>query len=116
MHYAYSVPPRPVPLAGGPLKPQHLHVLAALAQGPVHGYEIKKALACDGGPALDPGSLYRLIARLLDEKLIRRAADPDRPSSDPRRRYYELTTLGKQVLVAETERLAGFVDAVRAIK
>jgi DNA-binding PadR family transcriptional regulator len=116
VHYAYMVPPRPIPLACGPLKPQHLLVLVALADGPVHGYEIKKAVE-EGGIALDPGSLYRLIARLVDEQLIARAAEPDEDgAADPRRRYYELTPLGKRVLRAETDRLAGFVDRVRAIR
>lgn len=116
MHYAYSVPPRPIPLAGGPLKPQHLLVLVAVARGPVHGYEIKKALE-QGGLKLDPGSLYRLIARLMDEHLIARADGPDDDGAgDPRRQYYELTPLGKQALRTETDRLADFVDRVRAIQ
>ena len=116
VHYAYSMPPRPIPLAGGPLKPQHLLVLVTLAQGPVHGYEIKKAVE-EGGTALDPGSLYRLIARLLEEQLIVRAPGPeDEGAGDPRRRYYTLTPLGRQVLRTETDRLAGFVDRVRAIR
>ena len=114
MHYAYSVPPRPIPLAGGPLKLQHLLVLVAVARGPVHGYEIKKALEL-GGLTLDPGSLYRLIARLVDEGLIAPAAQADDESANPRRRHYELTRLGKETLRAETDRLAQFVDAVRAI-
>jgi DNA-binding PadR family transcriptional regulator len=115
VHYAYSVPPRPIPLAGGPLKPQHLLVLVAVARGPVHGYEIKKAME-QGGVRLDPGSLYRLIARLVDEQLIARTKDPqDDVGGDPRRRYYELTPLGKRALRAETDRLAEFVDGVRAI-
>jgi len=114
VHYAYSVPPRPIPLAGGPLKLQHLLVLVAVARGPVHGYEIKKALE-QGGLTLDPGSLYRLIARLVDERLIAPAAQADDESANPRRRHYELTRLGKETLRAETDRLAQFVDAVRAI-
>jgi DNA-binding PadR family transcriptional regulator len=115
MHYAYSVPPKPVPLLGGPLKPQHLLVLLALARGPVHGYEIKKEIERTGGLRLDPGSLYRLIARLVDEGLIVNAAHADSESADPRRRHYELTRLGRETLRAETERLAQFVDTVRAI-
>lgn len=115
MHYAYIVPPRPIPLAGGPLKPQHLLVLATVARGPVHGYDIKKALEQAGTP-LDPGSLYRLIARLVDERLIAPARGPAGETDDPRRRYYELTPLGKRALRAETDRLAAFVDSVRAIQ
>ena len=116
MYYACSVPPRPISIAAGPLKPQHLLVLVALAPGPVHGYEIKKAVE-KGGVTLDPGSLYRLIARLVDEQLIARAQSPDDDGAgDPRRRYYELTPLGKQALRTETDRLAAFVDRVRAIQ
>jgi DNA-binding PadR family transcriptional regulator len=108
------VPPKPVPLLG-PLKPQHLLVLLALARGPVHGYEIKKELERTGGLRLDPGSLYRLIARLVTEGLIVNAAHADSESADPRRRHYELTRRGRETLRAETERLAQFVNAVRAI-
>lgn len=115
MHYAYSVPPKPVSLLGGPLKPHHLLVLVALARGPIHGYELKKELERTG-VKLDPGSLYRLIARLVDERLVARAEARDEASPDPRRRHYELTRLGRQTLRAETERLAEFVDAVRAIR
>ena len=109
------MPPRPVRLLGGPLKPQHLLVLLALARGPVHGYEIKKELERTAGLRLDPGSLYRLIARLVDEGLIASAAHADSESADRRRRHYELTRLGRETLRAETERLARFVDTVRAV-
>ena len=110
------VPPKPVPLAGGPLKLQHLLVLLALARGPIHGYEIKKALERTGGVKLDPGSLYRLIARLVEEKLIAPAAQADGESADARRRHYELTPLGTATLRAETDRLAEFVKMVRAVR
>ena len=64
---------------------------------------------------LDPGSLYRLIARLSEDGLIDEA--PSRPKADEddeRRRYYRLTPLGKRVLLAETNRMADLVAVSRS--
>jgi DNA-binding PadR family transcriptional regulator len=58
----------------------------------------------DGQYRLGPGTLYDNLQRLLDKGLvaesIKAAAD-----DDPRRRYYRLTNLGRQVLAAEIARL-----------
>jgi DNA-binding PadR family transcriptional regulator len=59
---------------------------------------------------LEIGSLYRLLGRLLDEGLIEEA------DGDGRRRYYQLSRLGRRVLKAEAERLASLVDLVRMRK
>ncbi len=88
-----------------PLKPADFHILLALSQGPLHGYGVMKAVTREsaGEVRLELGSLYRLLARLLDLGLI--AAE----ESDGRRRDYALTSFGKRVLEAEARRLAGLV-------
>ena len=100
-----------------PLKPKVFMILLALADGPAHGYEVKKRAEGHGGGGVrpDPGSMYRTLAHLLDRSLIRETRDPPDPEDDDaRRRYYELTDEGRAVLAAEAARLAGMVDLARA--
>jgi DNA-binding PadR family transcriptional regulator len=103
-----------------PLKPLVFHALLVLDEGEAHGYAIKKAVAgrTAGRIDLEPGTLYRLLARLLGQGLIEESEDrPDPDEDDERRRYYRITPLGHRVLAAEAARLAGLVDdeGVRAL-
>jgi len=110
-----TVPSRSRPPSAPPLKPHCFLVLLAVAGKPVHGYAIKKELERRDGVRLDPGSLYRLIARMLDDGLIAEAADPSVDSTDPRRRCYGITPRGQHALVAEADRMAGLINHVRAL-
>lgn len=95
-----------------PLKPRVFHLLLALSHGPQHGYGVKKAIKerTDGTLDLDPGGLYRLVARLEEDGLVTDADPPEsEASSDSRRRYYALTPLGEAALQAEARRLAEIV-------
>src|SRR5262245_37136655 len=100
-----------------PLTPVVLEIALALAPGERHGYEIMQEVErrTDGRIVLHPGTLYRALSRLLEQKLIEEL-DP-RPSSDDdeRRRYYRLTALGAAVARAEVERLAEQVAAARRL-
>jgi DNA-binding PadR family transcriptional regulator len=95
-----------------PLKPSDFHVLLTLSDGARHGYGIMKDVEGEsrGEVRLEIGSLYRLLGRLIDEGLIEEA------DGDGRRRYYQLSRLGRRVLKAEAERLASLVDLVRMRK
>ena len=53
------------------------------------------------------------VATFLKEKITGLEGDED-PDDDGRRRYYELSSLGREVLGAEAERLQVLVDAARA--
>jgi DNA-binding PadR family transcriptional regulator len=55
--------------------------------------------------------MYRLIGRLEDQGLVAPAKDAraDEGGDDPRRRYYELTDLGRDVVRAEARRLTDLV-------
>ncbi len=100
-----------------PLTPLAFELLLALSDGTRHGYAILQVVEARLGGLLPmrTGTLYRALARLLDEGLIDEAAPPstDGPP-DERRRYYQLTPRGREILRAEAERLAGQVDAARA--
>lgn len=91
-----------------PLPPLDFQVLSVLATRELHGYAIVQAAAeaLPGQPRLDVGSLYRIISRMLDGRLIREVKSPRGAPSDNRvRRYYTATDLGRAVARAEAERL-----------
>lgn len=95
-----------------PLKPVDLELLLALADQDLHGYGLVQAITehTDGLVVLDPGNLYRVIKRLLAEKLI---AESDREGTEggERRKYYRITPLGGRVLAQELDRLRHLVNA-----
>lgn len=98
-----------------PLTPVAFEILLALADGEQHGYRIMQDVNARSGGAvtLHAGTLYRALARLLEQSLIEEIAE--RPSADDeRRRYYRLTERGIAVARAEAERLAGQLAAARA--
>lgn len=99
-----------------PLNPRVFEILFALVDGPAHGYQIKKSVEARTRNAvtLDAGSLYRAVARLLDDGWITETDErPDPDDHDPRRRYYRLTESGREILTAEARRLAHLVDLAR---
>lgn len=99
-----------------PLAPAALHILLSLAGEDRHGYGIMQEIArqSEGCFKLGPGTLYDNLQKLMNRGLVAEA--PKRASSaddDPRRRYYRLTSFGRGVLAAETERLARVVKEAR---
>jgi len=107
----------PDPLAGPPLTPAVFHIALALADSERHGYGIMQEVAARtaGQMRLGPGTLYGTIKRMLAEGLIAESdVRPDPTLDDARRRYYRLTTLGRQVAAAEAMRLARLVGVAQA--
>ncbi|UCG87248.1 MAG: helix-turn-helix transcriptional regulator [Gemmatimonadota bacterium] len=95
-----------------PLKPALYLILLALTEGDRHGYGLKKEIISrtDGRVKLGAGTLYRSIRQLVDLGLIEESSQrPDPALDDERRRYFRLTRFGRQVALAETERLADLV-------
>jgi DNA-binding PadR family transcriptional regulator len=82
-----------------PLTPAVFAILLALADGEKHGYAIMQE-AREHTP-MGPGTLYGSLDRLLTAALVEETGLTD----DERRRYYRLTSTGKQSLAAETARL-----------
>jgi DNA-binding PadR family transcriptional regulator len=100
-----------------PLSPVAFEILLALADGERHGYSILQEIDArsSGAVSLHAGSLYRALARLLEQGLIEELDEP--PGSGPvdeRRRYYRLTLRGIAVARAEASRLEGQLTAARA--
>ncbi|HYE87250.1 MAG TPA: PadR family transcriptional regulator [Vicinamibacterales bacterium] len=98
-----------------PLKPKVLHILLALADGARHGYSIMQDVAArsDGQVRIWPAAMYGTLRELEEQDLI--VESRERPADDDeRRRYFELTALGKRLLSAEVRRLEAIVDHARA--
>lgn len=100
-----------------PLTPAVFHILLALAGGELHGYGIMQEVAqyTEGKLRLGAGTLYRSIKQMLVEGLIVESDErPDLLVNNERRRYYRLTTFGKEVAQAEIERLTHLMGVARA--
>ena len=74
-------------------------LLALLANGPAHGYELKQALEQQFGsvlPPLNAGQIYTTLSRLQRDGLV----DDDAVAQNgrPNKRVYELTEQGRQEL------------------
>ena len=82
------------------------YILAALLDGPLHGYGIMKRAEqlSQGRVRLAAGTLYAALDRLTDATLI--DADRSEIVQGRARRYYRLTDHGQQALHAEAARMA----------
>jgi DNA-binding PadR family transcriptional regulator len=100
-----------------PLKPAVFHILLSLADSSRHGYGIMLEVQerTKGRVKLGPGTLYGSIKRLLADGLIVELDEKvDRALDDERRRYYNLTELGRRVIILDAERLANLVEMAAA--
>lgn len=98
-----------------PLRPVELQILVSLGAGPRHGYGILQDADERGEGDAVPGlaTLYRALRRLDDKGLIESCEAPqhaDEEADLDRRRYFRLTTLGREVLEAEIARLRRLVE------
>jgi DNA-binding PadR family transcriptional regulator len=111
--------PRPMPRSHAnvtvPLRQAVYHILLALNAEERHGLGIADEIERISGGALElgPGTLYRSLAEMMEERLIAPVPPPD-PDSDPRRKHYRITSKGRELLVRETARLRRLIDTARA--
>jgi DNA-binding PadR family transcriptional regulator len=100
-----------------PLPPATFHILVALADQDRHGYAIIQDVEerTAGALRLSAGTLYRSIARMVEQGLLREvSARPRVVLDDARRRYYRVTPFGTEVARAEMRRLTELVRLARA--
>ena len=99
-----------------PLSPQVFQLLLSLADGPLHGYAIIQDIVTrtKGEVRLTASTLYDALARLVDRGLIQEVDRPPDPADhDARRRYYQLTRLGRRTAEAEARRLEWLLEMAR---
>jgi DNA-binding PadR family transcriptional regulator len=89
-----------------PLSPAVLHILLALSAEDRHGYGIMREVEhqSEGQYKLGPGTLYDNLQKLMDRGLVKEIRKSS-ANEDPRRRYYRLTRVGRQILEADLVRL-----------
>jgi len=97
-----------------PLPPVTFHLLLSLLDGERHGYAIIQDVETRtrGELRLSAGTLYRSIARMVEQELIAEVAKRA-PGDDERRRYYRITAFGIAVARAEMRRLSDLVRLAR---
>lgn len=97
-----------------PLSPTVFHTLLCLVDGEMHGYAIAQTVEerTSGAVKMGPGTLYGALHRLCETGYIEECEGPEGGSE--RRRYYRLTSAGREVLEADGARLAGDVKLLRA--
>ena len=97
-----------------PLGVPTLNILLALGEDRMHGYAVLQRLEEESGgrDSMLPGTLYSTLAKMLDAGLVEEVAS-ERADDDPRRRYYRVTPLGREVARAESRRLERLVGLAR---
>jgi PadR family transcriptional regulator, regulatory protein PadR len=90
-----------------------LTVLAALRKNEAYGYELLQRLARDPLLGTSESTLYPMLSRLADERLIvvRQAESPNGPP----RRYYRLTPQGQEHLKQLTRHWRQLSSAVDSL-
>ena len=91
-----------------------LLVLSVLADGPKYGYLIQQRLreGTDERIKLQAGTLYPLLHRLQDEKLIKSHWET---TTGRRRKWYELTAAGRKQLHRRVQQWEDYVDCLRGV-
>ena len=95
-------------------RPPSYFALAALIDGPLHGYAImQRAAELSGGTVrVSTGTLYALLERALAEGLV--SAGEPYVRGGRTRRDYALTSDGRAALAAEAQRMAQAARTVTA--
>lgn len=91
-------------MSQGPMTEAMFYVLLALCQ-PNHGYAIMSTInhISRGRVTMGPGTLYGVLTRLQNDRLITLSQD------DGRRKVYTITPLGLEALKEEYQRLTQMV-------
>jgi DNA-binding PadR family transcriptional regulator len=84
-----------------------LLVLTSLADGPKHGYAIMTDVAAFSGVRMEPGTLYRALARLERRGWVRPLA------AAGRRRPYQITAAGQEILAEQVTTMQQIVQVAR---
>ncbi len=95
------------------LRPASYFVLASLLDGPLHGYAISTRAAelSDGDVRLTAGTLYGALDRMKARELVE--IDHEDTVDGRLRRYFRITTSGREAVVREADRLAAAARVVR---
>jgi DNA-binding PadR family transcriptional regulator len=99
-----------------PLPSAAFQILLSLADGDLHGYGIMRSVEeqTSGGVRLGPGTLYSSVQTLLDAGAIEEVISD--AASKERRRFYRISSAGRELVKSEARRLEDLLKIVRAKK
>jgi DNA-binding PadR family transcriptional regulator len=98
------------------VKRHWFYILLSLAGGHRHGSGIMRDVLdlTSDGLKLWPATLYGSLDELRERGWIEDLPEADRPSeASERKRFYRITTAGRDAVRGETERLEAIVSAAR---
>ena len=90
-----------------------LCVLAVLRDERLYGYEIVKRLSSAGGLVMGEGTVYPILSRFKNDGLV--ATTLEESPEGPARKYYQLTTKGRKLLLAMRSTWAETRDGIDRI-
>lgn len=98
-----------------PLTESYYYILLCLYQGPNHGYGImQKALELSNQRVkIGSGTMYGAVSNMIKKNWIQETENEI--SRDSRKRLYELTLVGKDILENEIERLNELIESANRI-
>ena len=101
-----------------PLPTKSFHILIAIADGELNGYQIMTRVEenSNGLVRIGPGTLYETLHRLAEKGLIDEVdSSEDEQTNGRGQRFYEISERGNEVLGAEVLRLAGDLKIARRV-
>ena len=90
-------------------------VLEILSRGKMYGYELSEAIEKRSGNllSLGKGTLYPLLYNLEAKKLI--VSEWEVAQSGRDRKYYSITSLGKEMLDSQKQELGSLFEALKRL-
>ncbi len=104
---------RPSPKEHLPLSAPVFQILLTLCERPMHGYAILTDIQSrtDTAVTLGAGTLYAAIKRMVHAGMVeQRKAPRGEASEDSRRRYYGITSYGRDVARVEAKRVRSLAE------
>jgi PadR family transcriptional regulator, regulatory protein PadR len=89
-------------------------MLEVISQGPTYGYEIAQTVSVRSRGYFDlkEGSLYPALHRLEEQKLVKSSWQE---VDGRRRKYYELTSAGGNVLASKKSEWKAFAEGIQGV-
>ncbi len=100
-----------------PLSTKIFHIMLAVAEGPMNGYQVMTRVEENSGGLvrIGPGTLYETLHKLASQGLINESGARKVAKNGRGQRYYETTAFGRKVLAAESQRLATDLRIARRV-
>jgi DNA-binding PadR family transcriptional regulator len=95
-----------------PISPSAFHILLALAEGPLHGYAVMRAVS-EAGVKIGPGTIYGALHRMQEAGWVKQTGSEKARGPLKQRQRYGLTAAGRNVLREEARRVVHAADLVR---